>query len=298
MKHLKKRILDLLKKNRIVYYWFLLAKNTIWKFARDGCPVLAAGIAFFTMFSLFPIMLIGISIIGFKYGQPEAIARINEFLIKFLPGKSNIIINNIETIAHDRGTIGAVGILILLWTGRGIFLAMEHSLNRVWGISTRRSILGRSLTVFFLILMIGILLGISMFLSAIIAYLTQIKVPILNLSLSELSFWGAVNKWLLSTVLIFFIFILLFKVLPHKKFSIREILPGALFATICWKIAEFAYIFYMSNMGKLSEVYGSIGGILGILLWFYIAGLVFMLGAEFNIVFLRLKNSKSINPQS
>ena len=277
-----------------LYFWYLLIKNTIMEFNRDGCLHLAAGIAFFGIFSVFPILLIIISIMGYQLGHEETIVRIMGFLQDYLPSQTNVIINNVQTIAADRGKLGIVGILILLWTGRGLFLAMEHSLNRTWGTPSYRSVIGRNLIAFFLIFMIGLILGISLILSAVIVYLSQRKIPVLNISLNQIAFWGIINKWLISTFLIFIIFLLLFKVLPHTKVSIREIMPGALFSTIFWKIAEFGYIWYMKNMANLSAIYGSIGGLLGVLLLFYIASIVFLLGAEFNIVYLRIKRRRLI----
>lgn len=283
---IRKRI----KKHPRLNFIFLLLLNTYMEFARDGCMLMAAGIAFFAVFSLFPIILIGISLIGYRLGRPDAIMSILNFLNEFLPGKTGAIMTNIRTIAEDRGKIGIAGFVMLLWAGRGMFLAMEHSLNRVWGNPAGRNFVGRNLVAFLLIFSMGLVLGLSMFLSAIIAYLTQLKIPVLNIPVSSLAYYGTINKWLVSTILIFTIFSVLFRVLPHSRVGFKDVMPGAVFATIVWKLAEFGYIWYMSNMAKLSEVYGSIGGILGILLWLYIAAIVFMLASEFNIVYLRLKS--------
>ncbi len=275
-----------------LHFVYLLVRNTISGFGRDGGYHLAAGIAFFALFSLFPLLLVFISIIGFKIGTPEAIQQIHIFLNKIFPAKSSLIMDNIQIIAKDKSKLGLVGILILFWCGRGLFLALEYSLNRIWGTPSGRSVLGRNALAFFLIFVGGLILGFSMVLSAFIAFITNVRVPIINFSLSRLTFWGTLNNWILSTLLIFVIFLLLYKILPHSKVTLKEILPGALFSTVCWKIAEFAYIFYMSNMAKFSEIYGSIGGLLGLLFWFYIGSIVFILGVEFNLVFLRLKGYK------
>lgn len=281
-----------IRKRPTIYFWYLLIKNTILEFNRDGCLHLAAGIAYFGIFSVFPMLLIIISIFGFQIGHEETIARITQLIQDYLPSQTGVIVSNVQTIAADSSKLGIVGFLILLWTGRGLFLAMEHSLNKTWGTPSYRSVLGRNLIAFFLIFMIGLIMGLSLILSAIIVYLSQKKIPILNISLSQLAFWGIINKWLISTFLVFVIFMLLFKVLPHTRVSLKEILPGAIFSTIFWKLAEFGYIWYMKNMANLSAVYGSIGGLLGVLLLFYIASIVFLLGAEFNIVYLRIKHRR------
>lgn len=283
-----------IRKKPAIYFWYLLIKNTIQEFNRDGCLHLAAGIAYFGIFSIFPMLLIIISMLGRHLGHEETIFRITQFLQDYLPSQAGVIIGNIQTIAADGSKLGIVGFLILLWTGRGLFLAMEHSLNRTWGTPSYRSVIGRNLIAFFLIFMIGMIMGLSLILSAVIVYLSQKKIPVLNISLSQLAFWGIINKWLISTFLVFVIFMLLYKVLPHSKIKLNEIMPGAVFSTIFWKLAEFGYIWYMKNMANLSAVYGSIGGLLGVLLLFYIASIVFLMGAEFNIVYLRIKHRKIV----
>jgi membrane protein len=290
----KIKALNYIKKYPNLHFWYLMIKNMIQEFGRDGCFHLAAGIAYYGIFSIFPLLIITISIVGFKLGQPEAVARIREIMISVLPGQAESIMSNVETIAKDRGSLGILGLLILVWIARGLFLSMEYSLNKTWGTPSYRSVIGRNMIAFFLIFTIGIILGISISASAVIVYVNQLKVPILNISLNQLALWGVINKWLISTLLVFMIFLLLFKVLPHTKVRLREILPGAVFATICWKIAEFCYIWYMKNMANLSAVYGSIGGLLGILMLFYIAATVFLLGAEFNIVYIRMKFKREI----
>ncbi|MCE1248671.1 MAG: YihY/virulence factor BrkB family protein [Firmicutes bacterium] len=283
-----------IKKHPTIHFWYRMIKNMILEFGRDGCFHLAAGIAYYGIFSIFPLLIITISIMGYKLGRPEAAARIREIMTGILPGQADMIMSNVETIARDRGSLGILGILILLWTARGLFLAMEYSLNKTWGTPSYRSIIGRNMIAFFLIFTIGIILGISVSASAVIVYVEHLKVPVLNITLHQLAFWGVINKWLISTLLMFTVFLLLFKVLPHTKVKLREIMPGAIFSTICWKIAEFCYIWYMKNMANLSAVYGSIGGMLGILMLFYIASTVFLLGAEFNIVYIRMKYKREI----
>lgn len=292
---LKLKTIQWIKKSPRLYFWYLLIRNLILEFNRDGCLHLAAGIAFFGMFSIFPILLIIISILGYRFGHTESLNQIMSLLQQHLPAQADLIINNVEVLAKDRSKLGIAGLLILLWTGRGLFLALEYSLNRAWGNPNFRSVIGRNLLAFFLILTMSIVLGLSVVMSASFVYLEQIKIPVIDFALNQLSFWSVINKWIISTTIVMIIFILLFKMLPHTKVSFKEILPGAIFATICWKAAEFGYIWYMKNMANLSAIYGSIGGLLGVLLLFYIAAIVFLLGAEFNIVYLRIKYKKELH---
>jgi len=252
--------------------------------------LLSSGIAFSALFSLFPLLLIAISLIGYKFSKPEVVSGVNEIIERFFPCQVDVIMQNVQTIANDSGKIGLVGILMLLWAARGLFLAIEYSINKIWGTPTSRSIIGRNLTAFLSIFIMGVVLYFSLILSTVIAFLTRLEIPVFNITLSKLSFWGSINKWLVSTIIIFIFFVVLFKVMPHTRIKVKDIMPGALFAAICWKISELSYIWYMSNMGRLSEVYGSIGGVIGVLLWLHITAIVFLLGAEFNLSYKIIKN--------
>lgn len=288
-KFIQRPFLNFVETRPRLNYWYLILKNIILGLRQDGGLHLAAGIAFFALFSLFPILLISVSILGFKFNQPGAAPGMMEFLSDFLPGHMDIIMKNFEAIAKDREKIGILGILILLWAGRGTFLAMEYSLNRVWDLPSRRSIIGRNLVALSLIFILLMIAGSSMAISTVVAYLSQIKVPILNVRISEFAIYAALNKWIFSTLLIFVVFLVLFKVLPHCRITFRQAFPGALLATLLWKISDLCYSWYISNVARMSELYGSLGGILGVMLWFYVAAIIFLAGAKLNIVRLRLR---------
>jgi membrane protein len=279
-----------IREHKTLDFYYIILKNTLMEFAEDGGAHMAAGIAFFIFFSLFPILLIGISIVGYKFSSPSSMADIQQFLTQFLPAQADFLLANVQAISKARQQTGLLGLLGLLWSGRGMFLAMEYSLNKAWGNAPSRSFMGSNLLALSLIFIIGIILILIVAISSILTYLINLKVPIFNFSLSQLSLIVTINQWVISTLLIFLIFMVLYKVLPHSKLSIRDVVPGAVFSTIIWKIAEAVYIWYIANMANLAEVYGSIGSIIGILLWLYIAAAVFLLGAEFNISYLRRKD--------
>jgi membrane protein len=193
-----------LKQRPTLNRYFLIMKNTVMEFAADSCPQLAAGIAYFVFFSIFPILLIGISIAGFSIDSPDAIVNITESLRQFLPpDQADFLIQNIQAVRAARTETGIIGLLGLIWAGRGMFLAMEASLNEAWGNPPSRSFMGRNLIAILLIFFIGIALIASVMLSSIIGFLSTLEIPILGFSLSELEFIATLNRWIVSTLLIF-----------------------------------------------------------------------------------------------
>ncbi len=284
----QEKIFSFIKKKPFLYYWLRLFKNTLGGFSHDGGFHLSAGLAFFALFATFPMLLLGISFLGFHLSHPEAIAGVTDYLNRFLPYQADTIIQNARSIANYRGRIGIAGFVILMWVSRGLFLALEYSVNQLWNLDSRRSYIHRNILAFALILSLTILSGLSLLTTTVIAYLTQLEIPILNISICQLSFYGQVNRFILSTMFVFLVFTILFKLLPHCRVTIKEIIPGALFTTILWKLAEMGYLWYMSNMARMQEIYGSLGGLFGVIFWFYIGAIVFSIGAKFCVVRLRL----------
>ncbi|MFP4498650.1 MAG: YihY/virulence factor BrkB family protein [Vulcanimicrobiota bacterium] len=281
------------REHRITGRWYLIIENTVMEFGKDGGFHLSAGIAYFAMFSMIPILLIVISVVGYSISSADAIQAISNFVNRLIPGQSKLILDNVRTIAEDRGKVGLLGLLLLTWSGRGIFLAMEYSINRVWGNNSSRSVISRNILAFTLIFILFLVVIIFMLISTISTFLIKLKIPVLDISLSEISFWSSLERWGLSTLLVFVIFLLLYKILPHLDLTFGDVLPGAVLATILYKILEALYIWYISNIARLSQVYGSIGGLLGIMLWFFISSIVLLLGAEFCYVYLNTRENQS-----
>ena len=89
-------------------------------------------------------------------------------------------------------------------------------------------------------------------------------------------------RWLVSSVIIFVIFVGLYWLAPSKKITCRSTIPGAAFATIGWILTSWAFSFYVSNFGNYSATYGSIGAIIVLMVWFYISGIIIIISGEVN----------------
>ena len=103
-------------------------------FSRNNCPYVAAGIAYWTLFSLFPLALAGISILGFLYATPEEQSRIVEGIIKLIPVSVDYLSRLVEDVTRQRGALGGMAIIGLLWTGSAVFAAVRKGINHAWHI--------------------------------------------------------------------------------------------------------------------------------------------------------------------
>lgn len=93
--------------------------------------------------------------------------------------------------------------------------------------------------------------------------------------------WG-VLRWVLSPVILFVVFLGIYYLAPSLKIKCTTAVPGAIFASLGWIIVSLGFSFYVSNFGNYTSTYGSIGGIIVLMLWFYISAIIIMVGGEIN----------------
>jgi membrane protein len=111
-----------------------------------------------------------------------------------------------------------------------------------------------------------------------------------GLSAEFLTIWNAI-RWGVSFAILFFVFSCLYFAAPNIRLKISDVLAGSLFATVGWISVSFLFSYYVSNFGNYSAMYGSLGGIIVLLIWFYLTGLMIILGGEINAIILQWKKS-------
>src|SRR5690606_38463756 len=104
-----------------------------------------------------------------------------------------------------------------------------------------------------------------------------------------LDIWNTL-RWLVSSIILFIVFTGLYWIAPNKKLTCVSVIPGAIFATVGWILTSLAFSFYVSNFGNFSATYGSIGAVIVLMIWFYLSGIIIILGGEINAVHSKMKD--------
>ncbi|MGL4818690.1 MAG: YihY/virulence factor BrkB family protein, partial [Bacilli bacterium] len=99
----------------------------------------------------------------------------------------------------------------------------------------------------------------------------------------------SITRWVLSFIILLIVFLFLFSFAPSKRMRLRDVYPGALFATLGWIISSYAFSFYVDNFGDYASKYGSISSIVVLLFWFFLTGFVIIIGGQMNAVIGELK---------
>jgi membrane protein len=259
------------------------AKETL----KPETAITAAAIAYFALFSLFPITLLSISIASFSLDPSMDRQLIIQRLEFIAPAMGQLLGQNIDEIIEARGPVTGVALFGLIWSASTVFYTFTHTLNEIWGAKRRRAVWKRrGLAILFVLTFVGPLLFLASFAGSMLAHLrTLLPAPIISM--------GGGAGWVLAILLDVALFMALYMILPHGISTWREILPGAMGAGFLWELAKKAFLSFVSTYISVSNlVYGSVAAIIAFLAWAYLSGLIFLFGAYLSVSYFQLKQQQ------
>ena len=256
-----------------------LAVRALLKSGHDHAKDMAASIAYFSFFSLFPLFL-GIIAAGSLFlDSAEIQSRLDRLLADTLPGSGDFVGRNVEALIRLRGAAGAASIAGLLWSASKMFGALSRGINRALGLARPHPSYFSPLRYFLLTLTVSILLFLSMAVSTGVEFLAQLDLSSLGDGVDKLL--TIAGGHLASYLFMFVIITALYCLVPYERPSWREVLPGAMFAAFLFELGKAGFMLYIDNVAHLKAVYGSVTSIIVLLLWLYYSGRVLLFGAEF-----------------
>jgi membrane protein len=255
------------------------------RFSQDACGFFAQAIAFNAMFAVFPLLILAFAVMGFIYGNQGAV-YVNGLVERLAPSIQGPLIANAEHVIHFRGIAGAIAIVALLWSGKNLFQTLAFSLDRALGIPKGRHPLGQILIeaitfpVFTLILL------------AATAFPIVVSIVVRLGGFRHAEFWSQVASYGAGLLVVFVVTMWLYTFLPNRRFSLRFGIPGAIVTTVLWEISQIAFAVYSTHV-DFTHVYGALGAVAILLLWFYYMGTIFLFGAQVSAQWLAWSAAES-----
>ena len=283
-----------MQKKAFSLYHFI--KQVIVEFIDDNVMKYSASLAYYTVFSLAPMLIIIMAICGQLFGK-EAVQGQMYGEIKDLVGSSAAlqIQENIKNIHLTRSTpiatIFSIGVLLI--GGTGIFGEIQDSLNKIWGLKVKtkkvwwKLILNRLLS-FSLILSLGFVLIVSLVLNALIAIIGN-RLNNLLLGLGKI-FIPLIDN-ILSFTITTLLFAIIFKVLPDAKIKWKDVSIGSVITAALFTLGKFGIGYYLGR-SNMATIYGAAGSVIIIMLWAYYSSVILYLGAEFTKVYANSHGTK------
>lgn len=253
----------------------------------------AAAVAYYTLFSVFPLTLLLIALGSFfldpQQAQEAALAAVGAIL----PGAVDLVQTNIQQVLESRGTAGVIGIVGFIWAASGVFGSLSRAINQAWDVDHPRSPWAERALAAGMVMLIALLFSLSLLSTAAFELVTRLSSVLLGES--QVSPGATVN--LLSRLLPYLftalLFSILYGILPHARVAWAEVLPAALMAGFTWEVAKIGFAFYLSTFAIYNLVYGSLGAVIGLLVWSYLGAVIILLGAEFSVQYARRRRRKS-----
>lgn len=246
-----------------------------------------AQLAYFFLLSLFPLLLFILTLLPFLNLPQEQVFTILE---EILPEQIfTLIESTIRDVLDSRnGGLLSVGIIATLWSASNGVNALVKSLNRSYGMEeTRPFIIARGMSLIFTVLLI-ILVIVALILPVFGRVIGEFFFNILGFDEILLTAWNYI-RLILPTVLIVLVLILFYWIVPNKPLYLKSAIPGAIFVAIAWGVISYGFSFYISHFANYSKTYGSIGGIIVLMLWLYMIGIVLVVGGLINAAMQRRK---------
>lgn len=275
-----------------------LIKDTVTGFIADDLLSRGAAIAYYTIFSIAPVLLIVIAVAGLTFGQEAAQGALVAQLGGLMGQRSaDVLQAMIESAGNRRSGIWAtvIGMGMLLIVASGVFGEMQSALNVIWKAKSRRSTASRlihaRLVSLGLVLALGFLLMVSLVVSAALSALDTYMnslLPAAHLLLQIVSF-------LMSFVLIAVLFAAIYKVLPDTPIAWRDVVVGAVVTALLFTIGKSLIGLYIGSSAVASS-YGAAGALVVVLIWIYYSAQIFLLGAEFTRAFAQAHGSRASEP--
>jgi membrane protein len=258
-------------------------KRLIKKFISDGCPIMASSIAFYFLFSIFPLILIFFSLSSIFIERPGIQTAVLDFVAERIPIIYNFTESNIEKIIENRTSIGIIGFIFLAVIATYVFDSIQFSLNKVYKTKSQRRYWKQKIFGFLIITLAFIIIFLSFMLSTSLFYLANTVIDFFDLNESLSIFLLRSTSISLGLLLNFSIFGIVYFFGTNRKTHFKHhIYKGALLAAFLWEITKHIFIFFINRFADFEMAYGSVGSIIGFLIWIYISSYIFLIGAEVN----------------
>lgn len=274
--------------------WTMLRETTV-DWSEDHAARLAAALAYYTVLSIAPMLVLAVAVAGLVFGEDAARGQIAAQVGAVVGPEAGVAIQTIIANAKtpNAGIAGTVvGVAVLLFGASGVFGELQSALNTVWEVEPKpgrgvRGFIAQRFFSFTMVLGVAFLLLVSLLLSAALSAVGAVIATSLP---GGATVWQVVN-FVASLGLITVLFAMIFKVVPDAKVAWRDVWVGAFFTALLFSLGKWALGLYLGR-ASMASPYGAAGSLIVLVVWVYYAAQILLLGAEFTQVYARRKGDR------
>jgi YihY family inner membrane protein len=268
--------------------WRRMFSHSLHQFHENDLFTSAAAMSYFGLMTLFPALLLLFALSNRIAAGTQMLAHV----VQVYPGSGKFLHETVQSLSGiSTGIMISCG-LIVMWAGSWVFAVVERALNRIWGTMPRTFLHGRALTLG-MIGIVGLLLSVSVMITSVLLALQEIADRLSPRQLENYRLLASVGSvfWqivfaLVSLLVTFTLFAVVYRFMPNAHVAVRDVIPGAVIAGLLWEGAKYVFAWSLNYL-DYGQIYGSVGAVVAVLVWGYVSSLVLLFGAQLTSVFHR-----------
>ena len=252
----------------------------------------AAAIAYYALLSLFPFLLLVISMLGSITADDADRITVLTFVFRYFPTQLDFISTQLDTFRQTRVQVGVAGALALIWASLGVFGAITAAVNEAWGVEKQRSFLKHRLVSFMMLVAAGGATMLGLLLVSAIRVASASWFGVLLIRYEWLQGLQTFTFNHLATMVLIIGVGFVYYFIPNAKTRFKDVWVGAILTGLLWRGAFDGFAWYIARNSRLTQIQGSIATVVVFLLWIYVSSVILMYGVEFTAAYARLRRRR------
>ena len=252
----------------------------------------AASIAYYALLSLFPFLLLVISLFSAVTADEHDRLSVLNFVFKYFPTQLDFVTGQLDALGAARLKLGVAGSLALIWGSLGVFGAVTSAVNEAWGVEKQRSFWKHRLVSFLMLVAAGTVMMLALLLVSVIQMAQATWFGSMLASYTWLTNLQTLAIRNLATTLLIVGLGLVFYFIPNAKIRFKDVWVGAVLTGLLWRLAFQGFAWYIRVNAGLKLIHGSVSAVIVFLLWVYVSSIILMYGVEFTAAYARLRRRR------
>jgi len=262
--------------------------RSVRSYGSHACGIFAAAIAFFGVLSIFPLVLLLVTLFALVLKASDATSLVLNNLSAFIPGTASLVTTAVDTITSTEPAFAGVGIVGLLWSSVGVFMALGYALNRIWDVENRNILVQYAISAG-LALSVGLVALVSLMLSAAADFAHFARDLFQGVAIPGIGFAALAASNAINFVIVAAMAGLLYRWLPNTRVEWRDVIVPACSVALLGGVAKFGFSWYLSAIAHFNRIYGPVAAVAGLMLWIFLAAVLLLFGAELSCQMARLR---------
>jgi membrane protein len=271
-----------------------IVKDAIDSFSKARGSEAAAGMAYYAVFSLFPLLLALVAIGSLVLDRQQIMDQVISLVSQAFPIGRDLIKQNLQQVIKLRSAVGLISLVGAFWSATGVFTVLSRNINRAWTDAEPRNLLESRLVALAMVGVLVLLLGLSVASTAAFNVLSQLQVPLGGgVSIYQTPLW-TIGSTLVPWLFVFLLFLSLYRWVPNEHVPWSAAFWAALVVAAAWQIGARAFAWYVgSGLARYQLVYGSLGAIVALMAWIYLGSWLTFFGAHLGAALTRHQETRA-----